>query len=362
MTISQTKETSFQDLVTKADRLKLPPIQLVDLFNYVAPPSKAELITLLEERDLPGKWAIYHALKKTKSGRTDSEHSLDVVLWHIEAAIERAYLATDDTKELESLEKACDSSFTVLHKIREKIGSESRRQVPLADPARLQEMIFLGYRRKDSQLQDLVKKELDRRAKDLIPTKKSVAELEQIMAWPITEETKTAAHTAAVVICDDEEGLTRLGDYRKLDRIAWMHPLTKLVLQTASEATLRAIIDDPFDEGPQDKYTPRTKAMDKLMESMGSVKDKYQELENWFWLSERSVRVAEPNWVRRSVASAVIHLLNRVRTEPDPEFVRKVLENIRKDHDESPIKHGHYAEARTMAIGLLYEWLEPVEG
>lgn len=360
MTTTRTKETSFKDLVTKADRLELPPTQLVDLFDYVAPPSKGELVAMLNERDIPRKWAIYNALKKTKHGRTDSEHSLDVVLWHIEAAIEAAYLATDDTKELAILEKACDPGFAVLHKIREKIRSEHRKQVPLADSKRLFEIEFEARERKDSELQALVGQALERIVKDRIVKSKSVTELLKTMGWPISKETMTAAHTAAVILCDDEIGLRSLGLYRDLERIAWMHPLNKLVSQTEDEATLRAIIDDPFDEGPQDNYKPRTNAMEKVMRGMGSVKDKYRELETWFWLSKRSVRAAEPNSIRRSVAAGVTHLLNQVQTEPDPEFVRRVLEKIREDQDESPINHGHYQEARTIAIGLLYDWLEPV--
>ncbi len=361
MTTLQTKETSFKDLVTKADRLELPPVQLVDLFDYVAPPSKGELVAILNERSIAGKWSIYNALKKAKDGRTDHEHSLAVILWHIEAAIEAAHLATDDINELITLEKACDRGFAVLQKIQEKIRSEHRKQVSLADSDRLLKIEYEARERKDSELQTLVKQALERIAKDRIAKSTRDTELLTILGWPINKETLTAAHTAAVVLCNDEVGLRSLGLSRDLDRIAWMHPLSKLASQTESEATLRSIIDDPFDESPQDNYKPRTKAMEKVMRGMGSVKDKYQELETWFWLGKRSVRAAEPNWVRRSVAAAVIHLLNRVRTEPDPEFVRRVLEKIREDQDESPINHGHYQEARTMAIGLLYDWLEPIE-
>ena len=372
MTTLATKATAFKDLVVRAEGLDLPPTQVVDILKQVDLPSKSDLLELLEARDTVGKWRVFHALNKVikHRGLIDTDGALKTVLWHIEADIEKTEAVTTNIEELERLEKLCGDTFRGLAgRIQRKIWTEKEKQVPLIDsPAELIELIERAKRNRDSSLEVLAGKKLDKVALDLIEKTQDPKKLEEIMHWPTRGiEPGRKAHFKAIVLCgsDNNELLIRLGKAHTtiksllLDTsmIAWEN----LAEESNDEPTLRAVIEAPFDERPDDRGKPRTRAITKIMESMGTIKDKEAEMGVWFWLGAKGANQAgDPNAIRRSVARGLLHLVMAATkeglNEVNEKFVREVLRRVLDEQKE--YSHRHYDEVRKECVRTIYVWKE----
>jgi hypothetical protein len=125
--------------------------------------------------------------------------------------------------------------------------------------------------------------------------------------------------------------------------------------------TLKAVVEAWFDERPNDRAKPRTQAINKIMQSMKTIKDKEAKMETWFWLGAKAANKAgDPNDIRRSVAVGLLHLVMAAAKEGldanNEKFVREVL---RKALDEQKqYSHQLYDEVRKECVRTIYVWKE----
>jgi hypothetical protein len=369
MTTSTTNATAFKDLVVRAEGLDLPPTQLVDIVERVDLPTKSELLQMLEARDIVGKWRVFHALTKVikHRGLVDHDGILQTVLFHIEADIEKTEAITTNIEELEGLKKLCGDNFVGLaEKIRKKITREQNGQVPLiTSPDELIALIEKAKKDKDLNMLVLAGKQLSKVALDLIDKTQDPDVLEKIIYWPTYGvDPSQQAHFKAIVLCGNEDLLIRLGNAHTTVKhlqsttsiIAW-----EKLADSDNIMTLKAVVEAWFDERPNDRAKPRTQAINKIMQSMKTIKDKEAKMETWFWLGAKAANKAgDPNDIRRSVAVGLLHLVMAAAKEGldanNEKFVREVL---RKALDEQKqYSHQLYDEVRKECVRTIYVWKE----